>query len=333
MRFFARELTPGDAQDISGWRYAAPYDVYGETTEALLNGQYRALCDADGALCGFFCWGEAARVGVAADVYAARPDALDFGLGLRPEMTGKGIGGFAAESALAWLRDAFHPAMFRLAVYEWNARARKVYRRLGFAPETKRGDFLVMLRDERRWRDATRPLENGMRVCATDPAFERHLLYCAENMGWNVSVLAMSAHCGTHLDAPAHVGLPACAETIPVDRLSGMAQLLDWAEPDFAALRAPRVLLKNFGKGFTLAEAEWLIGAGIAVIGVDALSVGSGETEWAVHKLLLESGVTILENAALEGFAPGWYEMRCLPLSLPGSDGVPVRLFLREEIP
>lgn len=330
MRWTTRPLTPADIRDITGWQYAAPYDTYdpcGPLTESLC----RALCDEREALLGFFCWGEEARVEEARDVYEADPASLDIGLGLRPALLGMGQGLFAFSAALSWLQKTMRPTRFRLAVYEWNVRAMRVYRRAGFAPLTRRGNFVLMLRDERPWRDATRPLQNGMHVYPGDPAFDRRLLRRKEDCGWNLSVFSMSAHSGTHLDAPAHIGLPGDTNALPLEALHGSMQLLQWQTPDFAAIRSPRVLLKTGGRGLSLPEAERLLSHGVTMIGLDGMSAGEGDTEWAVHALLLGAGVIIVENAALEDFAPGWYEARCLPLSLPGSDGAPVRFLLREE--
>lgn len=330
MRFSIRALTPEDQQTVAGWRYAAPYDVYDDLGKGLSEA-YRALIAPDGALSGVFCWGEEARVLAAQDVYAAQPGALDFGIGLCPDLCGKGLGLWACQCALDWLSAAYAPPSFRLAVYEWNERAVRVYRRLGFSPLTRRGDFLIMARDERPFRDATRPLQNGMPAYPGDPGFDRHLYYTKEANGWNLSVFSMSAHTGTHIDAPSHAGLFGGVETISPERLQGSVQLLAWRTPDWDALRSPRVLLQAGGRGFTLQEAQRLVDAGVTLVGVDGLSVGAAEAELPVHTLLLQAGVAVLENAAIEGFAPGWYEMRCLPLSMPGSDGAPVRLLLREE--
>lgn len=330
MLFFTRALTEQDAQEISAWNYAAPYDVYAEEMVYAKKMPCRALVDKDGMLCGFFCWEAQARVLIAQTLYQAFPDALDFGIGLRPGLTGRGLGVFATTCALNWLRDAFAPPAFRLSVYEWNVRAQRVYERVGFVPQTKRGDFLIMTRDERPWRDASRPLENGMPVYPFDPGFDRHLHYRKEDKGWDMSVFAMSAHTGTHVDAPAHIGQPGGVETIPFERFEGVAQVLDWSDMvDMNMLMSPRVLCKMAERGFTPAQAQRLIDAGVVLVGVDGMSVGEGETEWAVHKLLLDAGVTIVENAALEDFAPGWYAMRCYPLNMPGSDGAPARLMLR----
>lgn len=328
--FISRPFTQEDAHCVSGWQYAAPYDVYGGTIAAP-HSAYRALCDAQNGLCGFFCWGEEAKVSAAKSFYTACPDALDIGIGLRPDLTGKGLGLSALSCALQWLREAFAPPFFRLAVYAWNVRALRVYKRSGFEMVAMCGGFYITQLDDRPFREASVPLQNGMRLYPSDPPFDRHLSYHQEDCGWNVSILSMSAHAGTHIDAPAHVGLLCGVEQTDLSLLHGTVQLLDFTDPDFDSIRHNRILLANMARGLTLAEAWMLIDARIRFVGVDRLSVGTHEEEWLVHKNLLENGVVILENANLQGFTPGFYQMRCLPLLIPGSDGAPVRLLLREE--
>lgn len=331
MLFSIRGLTQADMLEISGWRYAAPYNVYDESAAGLDASLYRALVDKAGTLAGVFCWGPEGRVGPAAELYASDPAPLDFGMGLRPELTGKGLGQLAAHQALQWLRDAFAPPSFRLAVLHWNLRAQKVYARLGFRPLTRSGGFLIMTLDERPWREASRPLVNGMPRYPADPPLERKLHYRKEDCGWDMTVFFMSAHSGTHIDAPAHLGLPGGTDALDLERLNGTAQLIDW-QGGLSSVRSPKVLLKTGGRGLTLLQARALVDTGVQMIGLDGFSAGEGEEEMAVHRLLFTSGVLVLENAALESFAPGFYEMRCLPLHMPGSDGAPVRLQLREAI-
>lgn len=329
MVFDVRPLEQAHRDQMMGWRYAAPYAVYDGPTMAE-GAACRGLFDAHGVLCGFFCWGEEARVPAALPLYGAEPGALDFGVGLSPDYAGRGTGLFAVERALDWLRGEKRPEAFRLAVYAWNGRAISVYARAGFLPRGQAGDFLLMARDERPWQEASRPLVSGMRVYPNDPPFDRHLYYTKENCGFDMSILSMTVHAGTHIDAPAHIGLPGGTESVPLDTLSGIVQLIDWETTGPDGVRAPRILLKNCGAGLRESDAEALVAQGVRLIGVDGLSVGSDACELPVHDLLLEKQVVILENAALDLFAPGFYEMRCLPLLMPGSDGAPARLLLRE---
>ncbi len=330
MRFLTRELTSEDILDISGWRYAAPYDVYNETGDGFLSGNYRGICDDHGALHGFFCWGWDAQIPAGKEIYDTDRHSIDFGMGMRPIETEVGNGYMAAECALIWLREAFHPPAFRLAVYAWNLRAQRMYARLGFQPFSMRDGFLLMSLDDRPWRDASMPLVSGITVYPGDPAFIRSLFLRKEENGFDASMITMSAHTGTHVDAPVHIGLPGGAETLTYEALNGAAQLIEWTTPDFHAIRGKRILLKNMRRGCNIEDAEALVSAGVTTVCSSVASIGCQGQELPVHTYLLQHGVTILENAVLDSFLPGWYQMRCLPLLLPGSDGAPARLFLRE---
>lgn len=57
---------------------------------------------------------------------------LDTGGGLRPDLTGKGLGREAIRTGLAFGREQFAPAAFRVTIATFNARARRVVQSLGF---------------------------------------------------------------------------------------------------------------------------------------------------------------------------------------------------------
>lgn len=150
VRFTFRPMAARDWREIAGWRYEPPYDCYNFdlAPAAAPPAGYYAVFDEPGALVGFFCFGVDARVpgGDYGD------DALDVGLGLRPDLTGRGLGLTFVEAGLAFARREFVPARFRLTVATFNRRAIQVYERAGFAPERvfrRRGDgaeFLQMSR-------------------------------------------------------------------------------------------------------------------------------------------------------------------------------------------
>lgn len=126
-------MTEEFAADLVGWRYPAPYQCYdllgadpGYFTDPA-NG-FVALVDDEGALAGYRSFGPDGRVpGGAYD-----ETALDTGGGLRPELTGRGLGREAIATGLAYGRETFRPAAFRVTVASFNARARKVVESLGF---------------------------------------------------------------------------------------------------------------------------------------------------------------------------------------------------------
>ena len=85
-----RDITEDDAKAISLWTYEEPYSLYSsspEDVEWLLDPEngYSSVVDPSGDLVGFCCFGFDARVpGGNYD-----DDAIDFGTGMRPDLTGK----------------------------------------------------------------------------------------------------------------------------------------------------------------------------------------------------------------------------------------------------
>jgi ribosomal-protein-alanine N-acetyltransferase len=125
------------AREIVTWHYEPPYDVYDpgagnveETIRAFLDPDYAyyALSGPEGELMAYCCFGADARV-PGGDYRRA---ALDVGLGVRPDRTGRGQGGVYARAVLDFARRTFSPPAFRVTVAEFNERALKVWEKQGF---------------------------------------------------------------------------------------------------------------------------------------------------------------------------------------------------------
>lgn len=132
-------LTREHAEDLATWRYEPPYDVYdmvGADTDELI---------------GFRSFGPDGQVpgGTYDDT------ALDTGGGLRPELTGQGLGRAAIAAGLDFGRERFAPAAFRVTVAAFNARALRTVEALGFVrvatfEATRDGrEFVVLTREVR----------------------------------------------------------------------------------------------------------------------------------------------------------------------------------------
>ena len=155
MRFTLTPITRADAQAISRWRYDAPYSVYNgnpASVASLLEPRYlyHSVHDDHGELVGYFCFGEDARVsaGKRLDLYE-REVALDVGLGMRPDLTGQGLGEEFVHAGLQFARATYDPEAFRLTVATFNRRAIRVYERAGFEPVETFG--AIKLNGEREW--------------------------------------------------------------------------------------------------------------------------------------------------------------------------------------
>jgi len=138
LRFTLKPITRDDALAISRWRYDGPYSIYdGDPTsvDSLLEPRffYHSVYDERGDLAGYFCFGEDARVsaGRRLGLYEIEP-ALDVGLGMRPDLTGRGLGEEFVHAGLRFACEAYSPQAFRLTVATFNRRAIRVYERAGF---------------------------------------------------------------------------------------------------------------------------------------------------------------------------------------------------------
>jgi len=125
-------MTAAFAADMVSWRYPAPYDLYdlAGTDPGFLASPasgFFALTEGD-ELIGFRSFGQDGRVpGGSYD-----SSALDTGGGLRPDLTGQGLGREAISAGLEFGRREFAPAAFRVTVASFNERALRVVRSLGF---------------------------------------------------------------------------------------------------------------------------------------------------------------------------------------------------------
>ena len=114
------EAPPDVLAEIERWRYEAPYDFYDGNAEPVVNPDrfFAARADA-GRLAGFF-------------YFELRGDVHEYGLGLRPDLTGQGLGLAFVRTGLEFGRERFRPARLVLAVAAFNERAIAVYERAGF---------------------------------------------------------------------------------------------------------------------------------------------------------------------------------------------------------
>jgi ribosomal-protein-alanine N-acetyltransferase len=140
-------MTPACAAQIVTWRYPAPYNYYDMTSAdpAFLVSPasgYFALVDRE-ELIGYRSFGADGQVpGGDYDSLA-----LDTGGGLRPDLTGQGLGREAIGTGLRFGREQFAPRAFRVTVAAFNERALRVVASLGFVAV---GSF-VSLADGRRF--------------------------------------------------------------------------------------------------------------------------------------------------------------------------------------
>jgi len=180
--------------------------------------------------------------------------------------------------------------------------------------------------------DITRLVSEELPAYTPEERFTREALCTVERNRYNLTRFTMSAHCGTHMDAPAHfIAGGRTIDQIPLELLAGPALVFTVGEnEDFAAVpQGTSRLIMRGCKGLTALQAETLIKKGVRLIGTDAISVGPADNEMQIHLILLGNDAWILENVCLDGVPDGEYELICLPMKLQGVEGAPARALLR----
>lgn len=156
MFFNFRPIDETSARHILAWRYESPYDFYNAPGSikadltALLDPAncYFAVTNEQNHLVAYFCYGQDAQV-TGGDY---RADALDFGGGLRPDLTGRGFGSAWMTAGLDFARSTFAPPAFRVTVAAFNRRALRLCRKAGFqafdsfARSSDDEAFIILLR-------------------------------------------------------------------------------------------------------------------------------------------------------------------------------------------
>src|SRR5688572_16931390 len=116
--------------DIAMWRYPGPWAVYDALEAPRPDESYWAVCDADDRLVGFCCLGDCARpVGLEAD-----PAFLDVAIGVRPELTGHGLGSEVGRVAVSYAWQVSGGRRLRCAVPGWKRLATPASPRPGTTP-------------------------------------------------------------------------------------------------------------------------------------------------------------------------------------------------------
>jgi ribosomal-protein-alanine N-acetyltransferase len=107
-------------RERDAWRYEPPYDFYDSDGLPVKNPEFFfATRDDDGTLIGFY-------------FLEPRDGSLFYGFGMRPDLTGRGLGEQFVLAGLEFARLRYGVRRVVLDVAAFNARAIRLYRRLGF---------------------------------------------------------------------------------------------------------------------------------------------------------------------------------------------------------
>lgn len=210
--------------------------------------------------------------------------------------------------------------------------------------------------DAMKIHDVSLPIHPNMLVWPTDekPRFGAWLDLARGDVA-NATGISISAHAGTHMDAPCHmIAGAASIDQTDLSILIGPALLVDTGEAPVitAALLdtlgipagTTRVIFRTLNTrtgalekpfneayvGLSRDAGQWLVDRGVRLVGTDYLSVGTAAENIDTHVILLRAGVVLLETLDLRAVAPGPYQLIALPLKFLGLDGSPARAVLIE---
>lgn len=183
----------------------------------------------------------------------------------------------------------------------------------------------------------------GCQVYPGDPAPEKKVI-CSMDEGelYNLTAFSMCAHNGTHIDAPAHfIRGGKSVDAIPLENLVGMAYVAEHSGTvtgsdaegiiEKANKKNPEAAKRILIKGdVEVSEdaSEVFANRGILLLGNEPQTVGPENAPMAVHKILLQKGVILLEGIRLDEACEGVYFLNAAPLNLSGADGAPCRAIL-----
>ena len=178
-----------------------------------------------------------------------------------------------------------------------------------------------------------------------------------EKDGYNLELLFLSTHTGTHIDAPYHfvkkgqkidqiMTKRLVTEAILIKIRKGSDQAITKAdiqkfEKKYEKIDDGSTVIfhtgwqKNLKKrsyflknpGLTISAAKYLALKKINLVGIDSPSIDLGKDEkFSVHHILAKNGILIVENLAnLEKIHSGKFHLIVAPLKLKNATGSPVR--------
>jgi arylformamidase len=175
--------------------------------------------------------------------------------------------------------------------------------------------------------------------------------------GYNLELLFLSSHTGTHIDAPYHfVKNGIKIHQIPISRLIGEGTLIKIKKlknqlitkkdlitfekkngkiPNFSSVIFFTGWQKNLNKkfyftdnpGLSKSAISYLVSKKINLVGIDSPNIDSGNNKsFLAHKILASNNILIVENLSnLEKIPTTRFDFIILPLKLKDATGSPVR--------
>lgn len=161
--------------------------------------------------------------------------------------------------------------------------------------------------------------------------------------------LEMNMHTGTHIDAPLHIlQQGGTIDQLDLNKVVTKCKVLDFkgvegkiseehlatkniSEGDFILLKTANSTLDILEAEFVYLDrsgAEYLRNKGVTGVGIDALGIERSQPGHETHKILLGSGIIILEGLRLKEVEEDEYLLIAPPVRIVGAEAAPVRALL-----
>jgi len=190
--------------------------------------------------------------------------------------------------------------------------------------------------------DITRTVQEAPIYPGSKPVVVERVADMQKGAHANVSMITSGSHIGTHADAFSHF---VKESTIGIDKMElshyyGRCRVVTVPEKTLITKETlegkiencERLVIHTNGNSYLTKEAaQYIIDSKIVTIVTDAMSVAPPDNEVEIHKLILGSGIAVIENVTLDGVADGNYTLSAFPIKLGNCDGAPVRAVLIAE--
>lgn len=211
--------------------------------------------------------------------------------------------------------------------------------------------------------NSVKPVDLTVEISSGLPSFPgsprpRFILWNTKKSdGYNLELVFLSTHTGTHLDAPYHfiekglkinkiplnrliIDALLCKTRKRIDEAIDKNDIVDFEKkhgniPSGSAIIFHTRWSRNFMKqnyftrnpGLSSSAANYLVKKRVSLVGIDSPSIDLGiDSEFSAHHILLSKGILILENlCSLEKIKKTQFKLIVLPLKLKGATGSPVR--------
>lgn len=205
--------------------------------------------------------------------------------------------------------------------------------------------------------DLTLTIENNLPMFPGSPKPQFILWSTIKKEGYNLELLFLSSHSGTHMDAPYHfIKNGKKIHEIPVSRFTRDATLIKLRKKANQAITKNDIIKfekkqgeipkdatiifatgwqenlksKNYfekNPGLSVSAAKYLALKKINLVGIDSPSIDLGNNaKFSVHHILSKNNILIVENLVnLKKIPKNHFKLVVLPLKLKDATGSPVR--------